>query len=223
LDLGRIKPGVTISGPLLPEPVEVLTVADLGNATRIVGKGLKTGYARDAVFTRGQLAQLNVSAEERLDGDATLFRLGVEAHRLGLAYEYDPYFSLSIARVDPLANVSSAVIEFELRRRKRTLATLERSREHLAAKLGALDRQIELLGGAANGRATRGPRPRNAMSLAEALANVLKDKPMTVVEAAEAVRKSGYRTTSQDFRTQVNIALIKGGFKRVGRGQYATK
>jgi hypothetical protein len=30
------------------------------------------------------------------------FRLGVEALRLALAYEYDPYFSLSIARVDPL-------------------------------------------------------------------------------------------------------------------------
>lgn len=29
-------------------------------------------------------------------------RLGIEAHRLGLAYEYDPFFSLSIARVDPL-------------------------------------------------------------------------------------------------------------------------
>ena len=47
--------------------------------------------------------QLTVSAEqEPFDGDARLFRLGVEAHRLGLAYEYDPFFSLSIARVDPL-------------------------------------------------------------------------------------------------------------------------
>jgi hypothetical protein len=30
------------------------------------------------------------------------FRLGIEAARLGLAYQYDPYFSLSISRVDPL-------------------------------------------------------------------------------------------------------------------------
>ena len=36
------------------------------------------------------------------DGDPHRFRLGVEALRLGLAYEHDPYFSLSIARVDPL-------------------------------------------------------------------------------------------------------------------------
>ena len=35
-------------------------------------------------------------------GDARKFRLGIEAMRLGLAYEYDPYFTLSIARIDPL-------------------------------------------------------------------------------------------------------------------------
>ena len=63
-----------------------------------------------------QLAQLIVSAErEPFDGDARLFRLGVEAHRLGLAYEYDPYFSLSIARVDPLPHQLEAVYGYFLR------------------------------------------------------------------------------------------------------------
>ena len=31
--------------------------------------------------------------------------------RLALAYEYDPYFSLSIARVDPLPNQIEAVYD----------------------------------------------------------------------------------------------------------------
>jgi len=35
--------------------------------------------------------------------------------RLGLAYEYDPYFSLSIARVDPLPHQLEAVYEYFLR------------------------------------------------------------------------------------------------------------
>ncbi len=122
-----------------------------------------------------------------------------------------------------LANLSSAVLEFELRRRKRTLGRLERNRDRLAAKLDALDRQIELLGGGVNGRAARGPRPRNTMTLADALTSVIKGKPLSVTEAAEAVQKVGYRTNSNNFRTQVNIALIKGPFKRVGRGQYAAK
>ena len=50
-----------------------------------------------------QLSQLEVSPEKKpFNGDASKFRFGIEAMRLGLAYEYDPYFSLSIARVDPL-------------------------------------------------------------------------------------------------------------------------
>jgi hypothetical protein len=32
--------------------------------------------------------------------------------RLGLAYEYDPYFSLSIARVDPLPHQLEAVYDY---------------------------------------------------------------------------------------------------------------
>ena len=50
------------------------------------------------MLTPEQIQRLTVSCEvEPFDGDARLFRLGVEAERLGLAYEYDPFFSLSIA------------------------------------------------------------------------------------------------------------------------------
>jgi hypothetical protein len=62
------------------------------------------------------------------------------------------------------------------------------------------------------------------MTLAETMAKVLKGKTMRVTDIAEAVQKAGYRTNSNHFRTQVNIALIKsGGFKRTGRGQYTAK
>ena len=43
------------------------------------------------------------------------FRLGIEALRLGLAYEYDPYFSLSIARIDPLPHQLEAVYDYFLK------------------------------------------------------------------------------------------------------------
>src|SRR5690606_16518209 len=91
-------------------------VTPLGASIRLVGKGLSTGLVRDTVLTAEQAAQLQVSAEqEPLDGDAARFRLGIEAHRLGLAYEYDPYFSLSIARVDPLPHQLEAVYDHFLR------------------------------------------------------------------------------------------------------------
>ena len=36
------------------------------------------------------------------DGDGVLLRLGLQADALGIAWEFDPYFGLSISRVDPL-------------------------------------------------------------------------------------------------------------------------
>src|SRR5947209_4869330 len=110
------RPGSIIRGPTLPEPVEVLAVVPLGDSLKVIGRGLTTGLTHDPVLDPAQLARLVVSAEqEPFDGDARLFRLGVEAHRLGLAYEYDPFFSLSIARVDPLPHQLEAVYDYFLR------------------------------------------------------------------------------------------------------------
>ena len=52
---------------------------------------------------------------EPFDGDSLRFRLAVEAMRLSLAFEYDPYFSLSIARVDPLPHQLEAVYDYFMR------------------------------------------------------------------------------------------------------------
>jgi superfamily II DNA or RNA helicase len=43
------------------------------------------------------------------DGDGRLLRLGLQAYSLGIAYEFDPYFGLSISRVDPLPHQLEAV------------------------------------------------------------------------------------------------------------------
>src|SRR5438105_602431 len=111
-----LRPGNIIRGPTLPEPVEVLALVALGESVKIIGRGLQTGLTHDPVLTPDQLARLTVSADqEPFDGDARLFRLAIEAHRLGLAYEYDPFFSLSIARVDPLPHQLEAVYGYFLR------------------------------------------------------------------------------------------------------------
>jgi superfamily II DNA or RNA helicase len=94
----------------------VLAVVPLGTSLKVIGRGTKTRLTHDPIFSVEQLARLTLSAErEPFDGDAALFRLGVEAHRLGLAYEYDPYFSLSIARVDPLPHQLEAVYGYFLK------------------------------------------------------------------------------------------------------------
>lgn len=108
-----IRPGSIVSGPTLPEPIEVLATIPMGDSLKVIGRGRTTGLTHDPVLTADQLRELTVSADrEPFDGDARMFRLGIEAQRLGLAYEYDPFFSLSIARVDPLPHQLEAVYSY---------------------------------------------------------------------------------------------------------------
>ncbi|MEO1129536.1 MAG: hypothetical protein AAFX05_07495, partial [Planctomycetota bacterium] len=70
----------------------------------------------------------------------------------------------------------------------------------------------------------RGRRPRNEASLADSLTKLLRNKAMSVTDAAQAVQDAGYKTTSPNFRTIVNQTLLKDKrFKRVARGQYTAK
>lgn len=112
----QIKPNAVVRGPIFPEPVQVIMVVPMGESIKLIGKGLKTGLVHDPVLNAQQLAMLETSPEnEPYDGDSFRFRLGVEALRLGLAYEYDPYFALSIARVDPLPHQLEAVYDYFLK------------------------------------------------------------------------------------------------------------
>lgn len=122
--------------------------------------------------------------------------------------------------------MSVADLQREIARRQRSVGTLERRRAKLLKKLSALEAQIAAYGGSVKGtgRAAGGTRPKNELSLVDALAKALKGKTMSVVEAGEAVKKAGYKTNAANFRTMVNIALIKSGkFKRMERGQYTAK
>src|SRR6202163_4616726 len=109
----ELKQNVTVYGPLFPEPVQIIIAIPMGNSVKLIGKGVRSSTVYEPILSADQLAQLHASpAQEPFDGDASKFRLGVEAMRLGLAYEYDPYFSLSIARVDPLPHQLEAVYDY---------------------------------------------------------------------------------------------------------------
>jgi superfamily II DNA or RNA helicase len=102
-----------LRGPVFPEPVQVIVATPRGAGMQIIGRGLKSNQVYDRILTPEQVGMLESSPEtEPFDGSPRKFRLGIEARRLGLAYEYDPYFSLSIARVDPLPHQLEAVYEY---------------------------------------------------------------------------------------------------------------
>lgn len=122
-----------------------------------------------------------------------------------------------------LSRMTLTDIRRELARRQRYVATLERRRQRLLDRIAEIDEQIRANGGSNGlGRSLgKRSRARNEVSLIDALAQTLKGKTMSVTEAAEAVQRDGYKTTSPNFRTMVNAALLnKKRFKRVARGQY---
>lgn len=114
--VNQLKSNTIVQGPLFPEPVQVIVAMPLGAAVKLIGKGLRTGQVYEPILSIDQLNMLEIGpATEPFDGDAVRFRLGIEALRLGLAYEYDPYFSLSIARIDPLPHQLEAVYDYFLK------------------------------------------------------------------------------------------------------------
>lgn len=109
----NIPPKTIVRGPFLPEPVEVIITVPMGDSLKLIGRGLNTGISHDPILSPAQLAALEISPErEPLDGNPDHFKLGIEAARLALAYEYDPFFSLSVARIDPLPHQLEAVYEY---------------------------------------------------------------------------------------------------------------
>jgi superfamily II DNA or RNA helicase len=116
MKIDQLKSNVIVRGPIFPEPVQVLMVIPMGAAVKLIGKGLNTNQVHEPILSAEQLEQLESTPEkEPFDGNAQHFRLGVEALRLGLAYEYDPYFALAIARVDPLPHQLEAVYDYFLK------------------------------------------------------------------------------------------------------------
>ncbi|TAL70494.1 MAG: DUF3883 domain-containing protein [Bacteroidetes bacterium] len=116
MEINKIKPNVILKSTIFPEEVQVITTISLGAKFKLVGKGLKSSKLYEPIIDNELLTKIEIIHDiEHFDGDPNKLRLVVEALRLGLAYEYDPYFSLSIARVDPLPHQLEAVYDYFLK------------------------------------------------------------------------------------------------------------
>lgn len=91
-----------LTGPLFNEPMRVETVRPGGPDTWIVGLvGTQTERFRKVTLTKKDIDTLTIlDSDFSYEGDGRLLRLGLQAYSLGIAYEFDPYFGLSISRVD---------------------------------------------------------------------------------------------------------------------------
>ncbi|SRR6266487_399551 len=92
--------GQTLIGPLFNEPMRVETVQPNGAASWIVGLvGTNSERFRKVTMTAEDLMRLRVlDPQHSFTGDGRLLRLGLQSYALGIAYEFDPYFGLSLLR-----------------------------------------------------------------------------------------------------------------------------
>ena len=112
-----LSEGQILTGPLFSEPMRVETVRSNGADAWVAGLvGLQSEQFRRVTLTSDDIAALEI-ADTTLsyDGEGQLLRLGLQAWSLGIAFEFDPYFGLSISRVDPLPHQLEAVYDHLLK------------------------------------------------------------------------------------------------------------
>lgn len=112
-----INPGQILTGPLFNEPMRVETVHASSSASWVVGLvGTQSEKFRQVTLTAEDLKRLTIlDSQHSYAGDGRLLRLGLQAYSLGIAYEFDPYFGLSISRVDPLPHQLEAIYDYLLK------------------------------------------------------------------------------------------------------------
>jgi len=112
-----IRDGQILTGSLFNVPMRVETARDNGNDTWVLGLvGTQSERYCKVTLTQQELSSLNIiDTVFTYDGDGQLLKLGIQAYSLGIAYEFDPYFGLSISRVDPLPHQLEAVYDYLLK------------------------------------------------------------------------------------------------------------
>lgn len=108
--------GSVLRAPFFAEEVRVVRADPFGGGWRLSFVGMQSGRYEERLLTAEQVSQVElVPSADTFRGDPQRFLLGVESRRLALAYEYDPFFALSVSRVDPLPHQLEAVYQYFLR------------------------------------------------------------------------------------------------------------
>lgn len=128
--------------------MRVETVQPNGPSSWTVGLvGIQSERFRKVTLNEADLEQLNIlDAQRSFNGDGQLLRLGLQAYALGIAYEFDPYFGLSISRVDPLPHQLEAIYDHLLKLARVRFLLADDAGAGKTIMSGLLVRELELRG-----------------------------------------------------------------------------
>src|SRR5439155_18323851 len=147
-DIPPIYEGQILSGSLFSEPMRVETVRPGGPDTWIVGLvGTQTERFRSVTLSLADLKGLRILEPTcSYKGDGQVLRLGLQAYALGIAYEFDPYFGLSISRVDPLPHQLESIYDHLLKLARVRFLLADDSEAGKTIMAGLLIRELKLRG-----------------------------------------------------------------------------
>jgi superfamily II DNA or RNA helicase len=128
--------------------MRVETVEAIDEGDWVIGLvGTRSDRFRRVTLSESDLSQLEIlDSEGQFTGDARLFRLGLQAYSLEIAYEFDPYFGLSISRVDPLPHQLEAVYDYMLKLGRVRFLLADDAGAGKTIMAGLLIRELELRG-----------------------------------------------------------------------------
>lgn len=143
-----IRPGHVITGPHFSEPMRIETAQRQGAMSWVLGLvGTQTERFRKVTLTEAELNDLAiVDTQHSYGGDGRLLRLALQAYALGIAYEFDPYFGLSVSRVDPLPHQLEAVYDYLLKLARVRFLLADDAGAGKTIMSGLLIRELELRG-----------------------------------------------------------------------------
>ena len=145
--LPTLTEGQILTGSLFNEPMRVETVAQTGPSWTLGLVGTRSERFRKVSLGAAELAGLTVlDSGFRYDGDGGLLRLGLQAHALGIAWAFDPYFGLSVSRVDPLPHQLEAVYDHLLKPARVRFLLADDAGAGKTIMAGLLIRELQLRG-----------------------------------------------------------------------------
>ena len=110
MEVDDLKKGITIVGPMWPEPISVKTADVRGRYVHIVASTVPSNSHVDQMIPREELAGINIrSITTDFTGEAWKVFLALEGRRYRLASLYDPLLAMNTSKVDPLPHQIEAV------------------------------------------------------------------------------------------------------------------
>ncbi len=140
--------GQIVTGPIFDEPMRVETIAPTGTGAWALGLvGTRSERFRRVNLTMSEIESLTIAdSAKTYSADGRLVRLGLQAYALGIAYEFDPFFGLSISRVDPLPHQLEAVYDYLLKAPRVRFLLADDAGAGKTIMAGLLIRELKLRG-----------------------------------------------------------------------------